>query len=173
MNFQANHSKRIVVCGDRFIGVCTTHLLAKNGAPVTLVKKSSIADAASGKAGGFLAVDWCDSRPVSSLAQASFNLPSSLFEELDGHKSFIPNSLISKAVESYGVEIVIGKVERVELEEEGGQVNSVVLKGGSVIESNAVVLALRPWSGKFELLSCLCRVFGLWGAQSNFWGWYW
>lgn len=66
---------------------------------------------------------------------------------------------MTKAVESYGVEVVIGKVERVEVEE--GRVNSVVLEGGRVVESDAVVLALGPWSGKFELLSSLFRVSAL------------
>ncbi|KAK9949019.1 hypothetical protein M0R45_004567 [Rubus argutus] len=32
---------------------------------------------------------------------------------------------------------------------------------GRVINSDAVVLALGPWCGKFELLSCLFRVYGL------------
>ncbi|GKG15340.1 hypothetical protein Tco_0357663, partial [Tanacetum coccineum] len=44
--------------------------------------QSSIACAASGKAGGFLALDWCDGGPVSALARASFNLHRSLAEEL-------------------------------------------------------------------------------------------
>lgn len=42
-----------------------------------------------------------------------------------------------------------------------GRVNSVVLEGGRVIESDAVVLALGPWSGKFELLASLFRVSSL------------
>ncbi|KAK9949020.1 hypothetical protein M0R45_004568 [Rubus argutus] len=48
--------KRVVVCGGGVIGVCTAYFLAKNGAVVTLVEKSSVACAASGKAGGFLAL---------------------------------------------------------------------------------------------------------------------
>lgn len=51
---------------------------------MTLVEKSGIACAASGKAGGFLASDWCDGGPVSSLARASFLLHQQLAEELDG-----------------------------------------------------------------------------------------
>lgn len=42
-----------------------------------------------------------------------------------------------------------------------GRVNSVVLEGGRVIDSDAVVLALGPWCGKFELLSSLFRVYGI------------
>lgn len=79
-----NSPKKVVVCGGGIIGVCTAYFLSKKGAAVTLIEKSSIACAASGKAGGFLALDWCDSGPVSSLARASFNLHRSLAEELNG-----------------------------------------------------------------------------------------
>lgn len=79
-----NSPKKVVVCGGGVIGVCTAYFLSKKGAAVTLIEKSSIACAASGKAGGFLALDWCDGGPVSSLARASFNLHRSLAEELNG-----------------------------------------------------------------------------------------
>lgn len=85
---QIDPPKRVVVCGGGVIGVCTAYFLAKKGANVTLVEKSSIACAASGKAGGFLALDWCDGCPVSSLARASFNLHRSLSVELDGPQSY-------------------------------------------------------------------------------------
>ncbi|CAM9003746.1 unnamed protein product [Rhodiola kirilowii] len=76
--------KRVVVCGGGVIGVCSAYFLSKKGAAVTLVEQSSIACAASGKAGGFLALDWCDGTPVGELARASFNLHRSLADELDG-----------------------------------------------------------------------------------------
>ncbi|KAJ9177304.1 hypothetical protein P3X46_012538 [Hevea brasiliensis] len=209
------HQKRVVVCGGGIIGVCTAYFLSKKGAAVTLVEKSSVACAASGKAGGFLALDWCDGGPISSLARASFNLHRSLAEELNGYESYgyrtlntlsltvtesqaqkqtstsrdenLPSwingpargprtigspettaqvhpqlftrTLLSKAMESYGVEVVTGKVEKVGVE--GERVDSVVLEGGQVINSDAVVLTLGPWSGKFEMLSSLFRVYGL------------
>ncbi|CAI0428496.1 unnamed protein product [Linum tenue] len=213
---QPHSNRRVVVCGGGVIGVCTAYFLAKKGVSVTLIEKSSIACAASGKAGGFLALDWCDGGPVGPLARASFNLHRTLAEELDGAQSYgyrplttlsvtvaeselgnppesssaakkIPNwvdgpargprtigttettaqvhpqlftrTLITKAVESYGVEVVIGKVEAVAVEE--GRANSVVLEGGRVIESDAVVLALGPWCGKFEMLKSIFRVYGL------------
>ncbi|XP_023732438.1 putative oxidoreductase TDA3 [Lactuca sativa] len=80
--------KRVVVCGGGVIGVCTAYFLSKKGAAVTLIEQSSIACAASGKAGGFLALDWCDGSPISSLARASFNLHRSLAEELNGGESY-------------------------------------------------------------------------------------
>lgn len=211
-----HHPKRVVVCGGGIIGVCTAYFLAKKDAAVTLVEKSDVACAAFGKAGGFLALDWCDGGPVGSLARASFALHRSLSQELNGPQSYgyrplttlgvsitesdstssaskssgisaVPSwidgparsprtigtpettaqvhpqlftrTLISKAVENYGVEVVIGKLERVEVE--GGRIGGVVLEGGRVIEGDAVVLALGPWSGKLELLSSLFRVYGL------------
>lgn len=78
----------IAVCGGGVIGVCTAYFLSKKGASVTLVEKSSVACGASGKAGGFLALDWCDGGPLQHLARASFNLHRSLAEELGGAESY-------------------------------------------------------------------------------------
>ncbi|XP_065876331.1 D-amino-acid oxidase [Euphorbia lathyris] len=208
------NQKRAVVCGGGIIGVCTAYFLAKKGVAVTLIEKSSVACAASGKAGGFLALDWCDGGPLSSLARVSFNLHRSLAEELNGselygyrclttlsltvsesesnkqssgskknqpswidgparsprtigstettaqvHPQLFTRTLLSTAVEKYGVEVVKGKVERVGVE--GGRVESVVFEGGRVVKSENVVLALGPWSGKFEILSSVFRVYGL------------
>ncbi|XP_042502229.1 putative oxidoreductase TDA3 [Macadamia integrifolia] len=212
--------QRVVVCGGGVIGVCSAYFLAKKGAAVTLVEKSSIACAASGKAGGFLALDWCDSEPISELARASFNLHRSLALELDGtqaygyrplnalgltltekiqnqslatssnsnlpawldgpakdtktmgttettaqvHPQLFTRTLLSTAVASHGVEVIIGEVEQVEVEVEveGGRAQGVVLKGGDrVIAADAVVLALGPWSCRMPLVSSLLRVSGL------------
>ncbi|XP_022741512.1 putative oxidoreductase TDA3 isoform X2 [Durio zibethinus] len=214
---QPEPKKRVVVCGGGVIGVCTAYFLAKKGAAVILVEQTSIACAASGKAGGFLALDWCDGGPVASLARASYNLHRSLSEELNGPESYgyrplntltltitesqssspsrsrllgdctIPawvdgpahqprtigstqttaqvhpqlftRTLLNAAVEKYGVEVVIGKLQYVRVEE--GRVGSVVLEGRRVIECDSVVLALGPWSGKFEMLASLFRVYGI------------
>ncbi|KAF5798874.1 putative D-amino-acid oxidase [Helianthus annuus] len=80
--------KRVVVCGGGIIGVCTAYFLAKKGATVTLIERSSIAGAASGKAPAFLALHMCDGGLLSSLARASFDLHSSLAEELDASRSY-------------------------------------------------------------------------------------
>ncbi|KVI08965.1 FAD dependent oxidoreductase [Cynara cardunculus var. scolymus] len=80
--------KTVVVCGGGIIGVCTAYFLAKKGIAVTLIERSSIACAASGKAGGFLALHMWDDGPLSSLACVSFNLHRSLAEELDGSRSY-------------------------------------------------------------------------------------
>ncbi|KAH6760241.1 FAD-dependent oxidoreductase family protein [Perilla frutescens var. frutescens] len=214
-----NPPKRVVVCGGGIIGVCTAYFLSKKGAAVTLVEQSSIACGASGKAGGFLALDWCDGGPVSALARASFNLHRSLAEELNGAESYgyrrvttlslsitettssssaqtqmsrkgspsVPSwvdgrakspktigttettaqvhprlfteTLVAKAVGEYGLEVLIGKVENVEVVE--GAAKAVVLVNGGRIEADAVVLALGPWSGKFSILKSVFRVYGI------------
>src|SRR5262249_12575496 len=58
--------------------------LASRGADVTVLERSAIACAASGKAGGFLARDWCDGTPLMHLARRSFELHAQLAEELGG-----------------------------------------------------------------------------------------
>ncbi|KAH9624298.1 hypothetical protein KSS87_003869 [Heliosperma pusillum] len=209
----SSESKRVVVCGGGVIGVCTAYYLSKLGATVTVIEQSSIACAASGKAGGFLALDWCDNGPVSSLARVSFNLHRSLSSLLDGpssygyrplttlsvivnestpikpgprgvlpdwvdgsaqegkqigsdqstaqvHPGLFTRRLMSEALEKYGAEVVIGKVEVVEVSRDG-RVESVVLEDGRVVEADSVVLALGPWSSKMVMLSSLFRVYGM------------
>ena len=71
---------RVVVCGAGAVGAATAYFLAEAGADVTLVERADVACAASGKSGGFLALDWCDGQPVAGLARRSF----ALHEELAG-----------------------------------------------------------------------------------------
>lgn len=78
--------QHVIVCGGGVIGCCTAYYLGKLGAKVTLVEKTEIACAASGKAGGFLALDWCDGSAVQALARASFALHAQLAEELGGER---------------------------------------------------------------------------------------
>ncbi|KAK4368420.1 hypothetical protein RND71_012212 [Anisodus tanguticus] len=212
--------KNVAVCGGGVIGVCTAYFLSKNGAKVTLIEQSSVACAASGKAGGFLALDWCDGGPAACLARASFNLHRSLAQELNGpqsygyrplttlsvsidesssslgihkildssrptgplpswvdgtaksprtigstestaqvHPQLFTKTLLSKAMEDYGVDLVIGKAERVETAE--GKTRGVVLEDGREIAVDAVVLALGPWTKRFSLLGSLFRVYGI------------
>jgi glycine/D-amino acid oxidase-like deaminating enzyme len=46
------------------------------------VERSGVACAASGKSGGFLALDWCDGSPLGPLARASFALHAELAREI-------------------------------------------------------------------------------------------
>lgn len=74
----------VVVLGGGAIGISCAHYLASAGARVTVVEPVGVACAASGRAGGFLALDWCDHSPVRDLARRSFELHASLAASLDG-----------------------------------------------------------------------------------------
>ena len=53
---------------------------------ITVVEGGSVACSASGKAGGFLALDWCDGTPLEQLARVSFKMHqewSQKFKEAD------------------------------------------------------------------------------------------
>jgi glycine/D-amino acid oxidase-like deaminating enzyme len=74
---------RVVICGGGVIGACTAYFLSLRGADVTVVERTGVASASSGKAGAFLASDWCRGTPVDALARRSFVLHARLAEELD------------------------------------------------------------------------------------------
>jgi glycine/D-amino acid oxidase-like deaminating enzyme len=64
------------------VGASVAYFLARRGVAVALVERSAVACAASGKSGGFLALDWCDGSPLGPLARASFALHAALAREL-------------------------------------------------------------------------------------------
>jgi glycine/D-amino acid oxidase-like deaminating enzyme len=75
---------KILVLGGGAIGTTTAYFLSSQGADVTVVERTGIACAASGKSGGFLALDWCDGTPLAPLARRSFALHASLADGLEG-----------------------------------------------------------------------------------------
>jgi glycine/D-amino acid oxidase-like deaminating enzyme len=79
----------VVICGGGAIGASTAYFLSRRGIDVTVVEVTGIANAASGKAGGFLALDWCAGSPLDALARRSFALHAQLADELGnawGHR---------------------------------------------------------------------------------------
>src|SRR3954466_11268598 len=79
----------VVICGGGVIGACTSYFLARRGVDVTVVERTDVACAASGKASGFLALDWCDGSPLDALARRSFALHAELAADLGndwGHR---------------------------------------------------------------------------------------
>src|SRR5437764_15218733 len=75
---------RVVICGGGVIGACTAYFLARRGIDVIVVERTAVACAASGKAGGFLALDWCAGTPLDELARRSFQLHAALPGEIPG-----------------------------------------------------------------------------------------
>ena len=72
----------VVVCGAGVVGCAVAYFLSRRGVAVTVVERSAPACAASGKSGGFLALDWCDGSPLGPLARASFALHAELAREM-------------------------------------------------------------------------------------------
>jgi glycine/D-amino acid oxidase-like deaminating enzyme len=72
----------VIVCGAGVVGASVAYFLTRRGARVTLVERTGVACAASGKSGGFLALDWCDDSPLAPLARASFALHAELARTL-------------------------------------------------------------------------------------------
>jgi glycine/D-amino acid oxidase-like deaminating enzyme len=72
----------VIVCGAGVVGASVAYFLARRGVGVTVVERTGVACAASGKSGGFLALDWCDGSPLGPLARASFKLHAELATEL-------------------------------------------------------------------------------------------
>ncbi|MFQ5995038.1 MAG: NAD(P)/FAD-dependent oxidoreductase [Acidiferrobacterales bacterium] len=74
---------RVVICGAGVVGASIAYFLSLRGIATTVVDRCGIAAAASGKSGGFLALDWCDGSPLAPLAHASFALHAELARSLE------------------------------------------------------------------------------------------
>jgi glycine/D-amino acid oxidase-like deaminating enzyme len=74
----------VLICGGGVIGASIAYFLARRGVRATVIERTGVACAASGKSGGFLALDWCDSTPLETLARRSFALHGQLAEEIGG-----------------------------------------------------------------------------------------
>ena len=64
------------------MGAAVAYFLASRDVAVTVVERCGVACAASGKSGGFLALDWCDGSELGPLARASFALHAELARQL-------------------------------------------------------------------------------------------
>src|SRR5947208_13724506 len=72
----------VLICGGGVIGASIAYFLCCRGVRATVIERTGLACAASGKAGGFLALDWCDGAPLQSLARRSFALHAELPQRL-------------------------------------------------------------------------------------------
>jgi glycine/D-amino acid oxidase-like deaminating enzyme len=186
---------RVIVCGGGVIGASTAYFLSQLGAEVTVVERTGVANASSGKAGAFLALDWCAGSPLDALARRSFALHARLPEEIGadwgyhrvstyggfaapyretrgrggGALSWLSDDVVVTgkigspdttamltprlftealigAAQALGAELKIGKVTGIALAGDGSTVRGVELEDGDVLEADAVVIAMGPWS---------------------------
>jgi glycine/D-amino acid oxidase-like deaminating enzyme len=201
----------VIVCGAGVVGASVAYFLSRRGVAVTIVERTGVACAASGKSGGFLALDWCDGSPLGPLARVSFNLHAELAAELGtdygyrrmdtfmlaarergtpagGHRVAAPRWLdgsgvvtaalgsqettaqvtpakfttaLIDAARARGARVHTGVVE--DMAWRGDTASGVVTAGGETLESDAVVLAMGPWTGRLAGRLRLPRVYGLKG----------
>lgn len=74
---------RVVISGAGIIGASTAYYLSLRGVKPIVLDACTPACSASGKAGGFLALDWCEGSTVDSLARKSFALHAELAQKFD------------------------------------------------------------------------------------------
>ena len=74
MSGRNNPVMHVLICGGGVIGASIAYFLSLRNVKCTVIERTGVANAASGKSGGFLALDWCDGSPIESLARRSFEL---------------------------------------------------------------------------------------------------
>jgi glycine/D-amino acid oxidase-like deaminating enzyme len=185
-------AKRIIICGGGAIGAAIAYFLSRRGARPIVIERHEVAGAASGKSGGFLALDWCRGTSLDRLARRSFALHAELAEELGnswgyrrlatygghavendtgrkpGQRSWLSGKVtitgqlgaprttalveprafttgLMRAAEALGAALrhdtVVDLVRR-----PTGAIGGVTLDSGEIVEGDAVVIALGPWS---------------------------
>ena len=199
---------RVLICGGGVIGACTAYFLARRGVDVIVVERTEVACAASGKAGGFLALDWCAGSPLDALARRSFALHAELAGELDTdwayrrmnaysgvvvgdrdarrhtpaaldwlaagtvitHRLGSPDTTASvnprkfttaimRAAQQHGAQVRAGQVTGLARRRTESIVTGVEVDG-SVVEADATVIAMGPWSILAAQWAPLPQVFG-------------
>jgi glycine/D-amino acid oxidase-like deaminating enzyme len=184
---------RVVICGGGVIGACMAYFLSQRRADVTVVERTEVAAAASGKAGGFLALDWCAGTPLDALARRSFELHATLAHEIgndwgrrgmtaysglivaDSDSRRKPSRLrwlaegvvvasrlstpattaivhplkftsgMMRAAQRNGATLQLGRVTGIVRDTHEMTARGVQMDG-SVLEADAVVIAMGPWS---------------------------
>ena len=196
----------VVVCGAGVMGASVAYFLARRGVAVTVVERLGVACAASGRSGGFLALDWCDGSPLGPLARASFALHAELartigidygYRRLDtfmlaareqgsvrgGHRVAAPPWLDGAGVvtaalgstettaQVHPARFTAALIEAAQARLRLGVIDEVVQRegaargvrvGGEMLEADAVVVAMGPWSNRVAGVR-LPRVRGLKG----------
>jgi glycine/D-amino acid oxidase-like deaminating enzyme len=82
--------QRIAICGAGVIGASVAYFLSRRGAATTIIERARPGAAASGRAAGFLALDWNDASRLGPLARASFTLHRDLARDLGRDTGYRP-----------------------------------------------------------------------------------
>src|SRR3954447_5351378 len=206
---------RVLICGGGVIGASIAYFLSCRGVQAIVIERTGLACAASSKAGGFLAQDWCDGTPLEALARRSFALHAELTERIGGEWGYRPlttygglvsaqtrhggrahktrwvsdhvtltqelgspqttaqvhpgqfTAALMRAAEAQGAELRIGQVTGLLREQSGAKMTGVQVDG-EVMEADAVVIAMGPWSILAKRWLPLPGVFGLKGHSLVF-----
>jgi glycine/D-amino acid oxidase-like deaminating enzyme len=185
-------ARRIIICGGGAIGTAIAYFLSRRGAQPIVIERHEVAGSASGKSGGFLALDWCRGTALDRLARRSFALHAALAEELGnpwgyrrlttyggyaregddaggtGGRPWLSAGVtltgrlgspqttalveprayttgMLRAAEAHGAALRAGAVASL-VRGPAGAVAGVTLDSGEIVEGDAVVIAMGPWS---------------------------
>ena len=183
---------RIVICGGGAIGAAIAYFTSRRGGRSTVIERHEVGGAASGKSGGFLALDWCRGSSLDRLARRSFELHAELSAELGdpwgyrrlttyGGYAFEEDTArdapgrpwladgvaitsrlgspqttalveprafttgLMHAAEAHGAVLRHDTVADL-VRSASGAVRGVALASGEIVEGDAVVIAMGPWS---------------------------
>lgn len=208
---------RVVICGGGVIGACIAYFLSQRRVEAVVVERTGVACAASGKSGGFLALDWCDGSPLAPLARRSFELHAALAAEFEGRWGYrrldtlgivasgrrqlrasphpdlpgwvareaqlqgrlgtpettaqvdpaaFTRGMLDAALDR-GARLQIGCVDGLARSSDDSRVTGVVVDG-EVIEGDAVVIAMGPWSVLASRWLPMPMIYGLKGHSLVF-----
>jgi glycine/D-amino acid oxidase-like deaminating enzyme len=96
---------RVLICGGGVIGASIAYFLSRRGVRPIVIERTGLACAASGKAGGFLALDWCDGTPLEQMARRSFNLHARLSGEVGSQWGY-------RRLTTYSGQVIDGRAGR-------------------------------------------------------------
>jgi glycine/D-amino acid oxidase-like deaminating enzyme len=208
---------RVLIYGGGVIGASIAYFLSCRNVNATVIERTGLACAASGKSGGFLARDWCDGTPLESLARRSYALHASLVDKIGGdwgyrrlityggfaaarahirrrrsahdigwladgvqvdrllgsahttaqvHPGEFTAALMRAAV-AQGAKLCQGRVTGIVRDDGSERVRGVAVDG-VIMEGDAVVIAMGPWSALAAQWLPLPTVFGLKGHSLVF-----
>jgi glycine/D-amino acid oxidase-like deaminating enzyme len=203
---------RVLICGGGVIGAAIAYFSSLKQAEVMVIERTGVACAASGKSGGFLALDWCDGSALAPLARRSFELHAELASAFEGkwgyrrletlsvvasarrplhaasrlappewlardalvqqrlgttattaqvHPAQFTRGMLDAAIER-GARLRAGCVTGLARSADGSRVSGVFVDG-ELIEGDAVVIAMGPWSALASQWLPLPMVYGLKG----------